>query len=257
MSLLTVVRDVCAVVGVEAPATSVFTNISTNRTMFEMVALATEMGHRIACEFRDWTILRRTAQYIGNGLQTEFVMPSDYRRMLITGNVRVSTNPKQPLLFINDFDQWVERRLANEVAPNGEWTIASGHAGTSPPTVDLIRQRMLVHPAPADTAALVFPYISRSFINLGSGGVGHRFVSDTDEFALDERLLLLGMIWQWKAQKGSPYAEDMGTYSDALAWAAGRDGPAPIYVGNQNISASARTAYPGPLDTAGWTWPLQ
>ena len=34
--------------------------------------------------------------------------------------------------------------------------------------------------------------------------------------AIDERLLKLGMIWQWKANKGSPYAEDMGTYSDAL-----------------------------------------
>ena len=30
------------------------------------------------------------------------------------------------------------------------------------------------------------------------------------------------MIWQWKAQKGSPYAEDMGTYGDALAMRWGR-----------------------------------
>ena len=36
------------------------------------------------------------------------------------------------------------------------------------------------------------------------------------------------MIWQWKANKGSPYAEDMGTYSDALVMIAGADSPAPI-----------------------------
>jgi hypothetical protein len=44
-------------------------------------------------------------------------------------------------------------------------------------------------------------------------------------------LLKLGMIWQWKAQKGSPYAEDMGTYGDALTIAMGNDSPSPIIVG--------------------------
>ena len=41
-------------------------------------------------------------------------------------------------------------------------------------------------------------------------------MADGDSFVLDERLLKLGMIWQWKANKGSPYAEDMATYGDAL-----------------------------------------
>ncbi len=56
MILLTVVRDVCAVVGVAAP-TSVFATISTNRTMFEMLACANEMAQRIAYDTRDWTAL--------------------------------------------------------------------------------------------------------------------------------------------------------------------------------------------------------
>ena len=53
-------------------------------------------------------------------------------------------------------------------------------------------------------------------------------MADGDTFVLDERLLRLGMIWQWKAQKGSPYAEDMGTYGDALNVYSGSDTPAPI-----------------------------
>ena len=52
------------------------------------------------------------------------------------------------------------------------------------------------------------------------------------------------MIWQWKAQKGSPYAEDMGTYGDALTNAMGHDSPAPIIIGRRPISANARYAYP-------------
>jgi len=63
---------------------------------------------------------------------------------------------------------------------------------------------------------------------------------------LDERLLKLGMIWQWKQNKGTSYAEDMGTYTDALAVAMGHDRPAPIIVGRRPISANVRTAYPWP-----------
>ena len=43
MTLLSVVKDVCAVVGVTVPQ-SVFSNITGNRTMQEMLALANEMA---------------------------------------------------------------------------------------------------------------------------------------------------------------------------------------------------------------------
>lgn len=49
------------------------------------------------------------------------------------------------------------------------------------------------------------------------------FTSDDDVFRLDERVLKLGMIWPWKANKGQAYAEDMVTYEDALAVASGND----------------------------------
>jgi len=58
MTLLTVVKDVCAAVGVTLPGASVFSNISSNRTMQEMVSLANEMAQRIAYDNRDWTALR-------------------------------------------------------------------------------------------------------------------------------------------------------------------------------------------------------
>jgi hypothetical protein len=48
------------------------------------------------------------------------------------------------------------------------------------------------------------------------------------------------MIWQWKAQKGSAYAEDMGTYGDALTYAMGHDSPAPIIVGDYRERTYAR-----------------
>ena len=69
MALLQVVKDVCAVVGVTVPQ-SVFSNITGNRTMQEMLALANEMAQRIAYDNRDWTKLRAMATLIGDGAKT-------------------------------------------------------------------------------------------------------------------------------------------------------------------------------------------
>jgi len=64
-------------------------------------------------------------------------------------------------------------------------------------------------------------------------------MSDADTFVLDERLLKLGMIWQWMANKGAAYAEPMGTYSDAILMAMGKDQPAPIMYGRGVAYAGA------------------
>ena len=62
-------------------------------------------------------------------------------------------------------------------------------------------------------------------------------MADGDTFRLDERLLKLGMICHWKTNKGSPYAEDMGTYCDAHGDRDGPRQPAPIIIGRTPISA--------------------
>jgi hypothetical protein len=63
------------------------------------------------------------------------------------------------------------------------------------------------------------------------------------------------MIWQWKAQKGSPYAEDMGTYYDALNYAMGKDSPSPIILGRLPMSAAVNSSYPWPVTGPAWPFP--
>jgi hypothetical protein len=238
MSLLSVVRDVCAAVGVLMP-NAVLSNIAANRTMQEMLALANEMAQRIAFDTRDWTRLKSYAVYAGNGVDTSFPLPSDYKRMLLTGNVwlgETSTGvvagaSQAPLRFIPDTDEWMHRRASETVAGGpGEWTLLGGNIVISPPI--------------ADGAVAWFPFLQKNCIALDSGGYSDAFQQDADTFLLDERLLKLGMIWQWKSNKGNAYAEDMGTYQDALNSIAGRDSPAPIMIGYAPISTYARVAPP-------------
>jgi hypothetical protein len=261
------VKDVCATVGVLVPQ-SVFSNITGNRTMQEMLSLANEMAQRIAYDARDWTDLKKVATFAGDavwtgvpasslpadqvwvGGTTAFPLPADYKRMLLNSNVWLSSNTLVPMRFVPDTDEWLNRRARNYYDAHGEWTIIGGQI-LIVPVMHGVKPAIPGPPAisavPAVTA--YFAYLHKNCVALASGGFGDSFLADGDTFVIDERVLKLGMVWQWKAQKGSPYAEDMGTYGDALTSIMGRDSPAPIIVGRRSISASARVAYPFTVPT--------
>jgi hypothetical protein len=308
MSLLSVINDVCAVVGVHQ-MTSVFSNINNNRTAFEMLALANEMAQRIAYETREWTALIKLGQLLGDGTAESFALPPDYQRMLLNSNVWRSNNTQTPMRFIPDAEEWLWRRNAEYADSQGEWTlrgnnmlvtpvlkretpypadvtawqnshlydvvgemardvtdvtlwkVAVSHTSAVSPTT--FQQDRNDNPAywtrvfttPGEVAQ--FNYLNRYCVRLNSGGANDTFLNDADAFVLDERLLKLGMVWQWKANKGSPYAEDMATFMDAVARASGADKPSPIIVDRWPISAGARASYPYPTPTpADWSWPL-
>jgi hypothetical protein len=158
--------------------------------------------------------------------------------MLLTGNVWRSTNVLQPMRFIADTDEWMNRRTRDLYDYPGEWT--------------LLGDQMLIAPAMGTGITATFAYLDRNCVKLASGGYGDRFMSDDDSYRLDERLLKLNTIWQWKAHKGSPFAEDLGTYMDALTTATGADKPAAILIDRYPISAHARVALPWP---PGWGKP--
>lgn len=235
MTLLTVVRDVCAVVGVTLPQ-SLFTGITTNRTAQEMLACANENAQRIAYDNREWSIFKKQQTCTGDDSTTAFDLPADYKRMLKTGHVWRSTSTQQPMRFISDTDEWMRRRAAVEVDAWGEWHLMGG--------------QMHIYPAMDTGVTAWFAYIHRNCVALASAGFGDSFQADGDSYRLDERLLKLGMIWDWKAKHGAAYAEDMGTYEDALAVAQGSDKPSPIIISSRNASQmNVRTAYPWPVPT--------
>jgi len=236
MSLLSVVKDVCTLVGVTVP-TAVIPGIDGNRTMQEMRALANEVARRIAYDTREWTRLKVQATIEGDGVTTAWDLPVNFKRMLLTSNVWSNIQAQTPLLFVPDTDAWLQRRMMNSSDARGEWTIYGGQIHIFPP---------LPGPPPEGGAGAkaAYPYLDKNCIKLDGGGYSDAFMTDEDQFVLDERLLKLGMIWQWKAHKGSPYAEDMGSFSDALVISMGADSPAPIIVGRGGIYTSGAPLWP-------------
>jgi hypothetical protein len=294
LSLISVVQDVCAVVGVSRPS-SIFSGLNSSRTQQELLALANEMAQRIAYDTRDWTMLTVSPlpipPVIPTGTASSVDLPANFKRMLLNTNVRRMSTPAVPMRFIADHDEWVGRVVRNIFDARGEWLINANRIYIRPQmaesllpawlnshayqtlgeavydTIAKTSWKVAVKHTSAATGAFAddraanptfwtstpnvpdtihFLYLDRNCVNLASGGLGDAFTSDADTFRLDERLLKLGMIFQWKALKGSPYAEDMGTYEDALARVSGADKPAPTIIGRMPISAAASVAFPWP-----------
>jgi hypothetical protein len=230
-TILQVIQEACPSIGLSVPS-AVFT--STAREHVELRALASEMAERIAVDTADWTKLKLLATINGDGATTAFDLPEDYGRMLKTARVWPSSMTTCPLNHIADTDEWLAMDLSAVQWIYGAWT--------------MIGEQINIKPAIASGATASFYYLSRQFAMSNTGDLKTTFTADDDFFRLDNRLLRLGIIWQWKANKGFPYAEDMTTYEDALANRIGADkGSNIIGSGSKRFNADVGPAYPWPL----------
>jgi len=84
---------------------------------------------------------------------------------------------------------------------------------------------LLVNPSPTAGLSWKFEYVSKNWI-LGADLTTYKqyFTLDTDTILLPETLVLQGLRWRWKKEKGFEYSEDMRTYEMQVKDAGGRDG---------------------------------
>ena len=113
---------------------------------------------------------------------------------------------------------------------------------------------LLINPVPTASLNWFFEYISKNWI-LGIDGTTYKqfFTLDTDTILLPEDLVLMGLRWRWKKEKGLDYAEDFRTYELQVKDAVGRDG------GKRTLRMDrGRTQWPGPgiyIPAGSWSIP--
>jgi hypothetical protein len=231
MAILDVFQQVAPVIGLTIP-TAVMG--STEREHIELAALANEMAARIAFDQNyDWSILKRLATLTGDGVAEAFDMPADYRRMLKKARLWPSSSPYSILTHYPDTDQWLGMQVQNFQPVLGGWTI--------------IGSQIMIHPLVDNAATVKFYYLHNQIVRKADNTAQTAFMADTDKYVLDERMLKLGIIWQWKANKGQQYAEDLSNFEDALAERIGSDkGSTSIVVGRQRFGAG-NYAFPGSI----------
>lgn len=126
---------------------------------------------------------------------------------------------------------------------------SSGFTAITPGWWIMLGGQMQFSPAPPASSPARFAYISKDIGTNAAAAPIAAFTQDSDVFALEDRLLTLGLIWRWKAQKGYEYAEDMATFEKALSESAARDKGSQAVRGRRSSVGMRGTR-------AAWPWPL-
>ncbi len=192
----------------------------------EMADLATETAISIAKE-HDWQALTKLATLTGDGVDTSFMLPTDYDRMPQKANVHSISFSTASFRRALDLDEWLNLNDFQSNGSPGNWIILAGE--------------MQIFPAMPVGETARFYYISKNIVANQTA-----FLADDNEFVLPERLLTLGLIWRWRAMKRTEYAEDLRNYEIALSQEIKNDkGAQMITVGRQRMPAGISVAYPG------------
>jgi hypothetical protein len=197
VTILQVVQGAATVLGIDVPS---LVYGATTREMVEMQVLANTIAKRIS-QVNDWQALKVIKQYDGDGVSEAFDLPADFDMMLTTASIW-SSEWTWNLNHILDSDQWLEMQVVPFTFIYGNWMIYGGQYHQLP-----------IMPVGANVK---FFYISNLLVRAADNSTKVAFTADDDTFRLDEELLRLGVIWQWKASKGYPYAEDMANYEKQL-----------------------------------------
>ena len=211
MAIIDIVKQAVLSLDIEQPS-SLFSN--TDRTSIELVETVNNAAQQILDEY-DWSALIRIATVTGDG-SGSFPLPDDYSRMVRDANLWTDGLTWNPSQQVSDFNQWLQIQSYQIDTWQSRWAVFGG--------------ALNIMPTLPTGQVLSFGYISNAIVN---GADTTRFTADTDTFVLDDRLLKLGIIWNWKKSKGFDYQSELAEYADHMSKKRFRDRGAPqtIYSG--------------------------
>lgn len=225
MTLLSVAQEVALNIGITKP-TEIMSSV--DREVEELRDVMKDMAERIS-QGHDWNTLTKIATITGDATTTAHDLPGDYDRMIVETEVR-SSSLETALTHITSMDRWLELLTQSFDYVINAWTIYGG--------------QIHIRPAMSATETAKFFYISNQIASNG-GTPKEEFTADDDTFRLDEKLWKLGIIWQWKENKGQSYAEDLETYEERKERLVTRDkGSKKIHMGRVRMPSDANVAYP-------------
>jgi hypothetical protein len=202
MNILQIVQAATLSIDVDRPQV-LFT--STDRTALELIDTANTSALQILDDY-DWQRLIRTATLTGDGVETSFALPDDYSRMVKDANLIGPNWRFFPAQQMQDFNLWLELIDYPVATWQQRWMVFGGN--------------MNVMPIMPLGEPLNYGYISTSIV---VGTDPTTFTADTDTFVLDDELLRLGIVWNWKKSKGYDFSAELAQYQQRLEMQRFRD----------------------------------
>lgn len=217
MSLLTIVQDAAAILGVlnSVPTTVVNTYDS---TINQLVALANTEGQFLA-EDKQWQNLTvpvtfpATNNPVSSGSTTS---DQGLIEELAPGYLYIIDDTlwlqNQPFKLLGPLSAQQRTALEAYRVQGAAWAywIEGGHLYLSRPTLS--------------TQNITFRYQSKYWVKKADGSTANRMTADNDATLIPERCIMLGAVWRYLSRNGLPYQQEYLDYQQSVTQYTGRDG---------------------------------
>lgn len=237
MNLLTIVQEFCQTTGLGKPQ---IVMASGDDQLLQIVGLANAVCRDLTRR-KDWQALQFEALWTSTAGEDQGALTTLAPNCLkaISADTIFDRTRKLPIFGPKGQAQWAKIKALPFTGPFYQFRICQG--------------RLLIAPAMVAGHTLAFEYNSKGCVlsttNIAAPyQVG--FLSDTDEFLLDEALLFAGLTYRWRREKGFAYATEFQDYEAMIADVYGRDGAKPVL----SMNGGVRGIQPGVFVPSGsWT----
>ena len=209
LSVLQIVQTACRRIGILAPTMAIG---SIDQQIIQLVSLCEEEGQELADRY-PWEVLQTEALFttVAAQVQTTLAVTAPGFNYIVNDTIWNRTL-RRPVYGPTSEQDWQQKKAIQLNGPFNSFRIIN----------DVIN----FYPAPAAGQVCVFEYISRNWVTTGATSSA-TWLLDADTPKLNDQLIILGLIWRWKAAKGLDYSEDFAKYERRVADAMGRDAGKP------------------------------
>jgi len=235
ISLLAMLQEFSARRGLPRPAIAV---ASQDDQILQLVGLLNEVLEDLTTRYVG-TALQKTATWASTATENqgllETLAPSGFKWMI-------------------DETFWDRTKQLPVYGPRNpqEWELAKATPMTGPYLEYRIQEgSLLLHGVPEAGHTMAFEYASDWSVKPVTGAYKPFFTLDTDISTFPTAVLMAGLNWKWRLEKGLKYAEQFRTYETQVADFNGHDGSKPTI----SMNGEPDGYKPGIFIPAG-NWPL-
>src|ERR1700694_2755376 len=222
LTLLQIVQKACQSLGIAVPNSAMG---SADPQVVQLVALAEREGQDLAYRY-PWEVLQTEVTFttVATQIQAQLsTLAPDFE--YIVNDTIWNRTLRRPVYGPKSMPDWQQAKAMQINGPFNSFRI--------------IDDAINFYPNPAAGNVCAFEYMSRSWVNVQ--GLGNNeadnFGYDSDIPLLSGQVILLGLIWRWKAAKNLDYAEDFATYESRVQDYMARDS------GKAKLSMTGQTEY--------------
>lgn len=215
MSILAVIQEFCDRTGLARPTIAM---ASTDDGIRQLRTLANEVLTDITSRGNSWPDLQKEGTFVtlAAELQCTIASAAPYGYKSLIDDTMFNRTQRRPIFGPRNAPRWQEAEALPTTGPLYSYRLWKGN--------------IYMQPAPPAGQSIYFEYESDFAIQGATSPTvatlvyRKRFLYDADVFLLDENLLLAGLRWKWKAEKGLPFGTEKLDYESQLAQAMGSDG---------------------------------